>query len=71
VSVPGLSPVEEQIVHMVTDGQTPEAIAGELGVSVRTVEWHLDRARRKLERATALHDRVRAASEERLPREEA
>ena len=60
--VPELSPVEEQIVLMVSDGQSHEAIAGELGVSVRTVDWHLDRARRKLERVATLRDRVHAAS---------
>jgi DNA-binding NarL/FixJ family response regulator len=63
VPVPELSPVEEQIVLMVSDGQSHEAIAGELGVSVRTVDWHLDRARRKLERVATLRDRVHAASE--------
>jgi DNA-binding NarL/FixJ family response regulator len=70
VTVPELSPVEEQIVLMVSDGQSHEAIAGELGVSVRTVEWHLDRARRKLERAAALHDHIRAASEQQPSRKE-
>jgi DNA-binding NarL/FixJ family response regulator len=71
VSVPELSPVEGQIVLMISDGQSQEAIAGELGVSVRTVEWHLDRARRKLGRAATLHDRIRAASEQGPPRKEA
>jgi DNA-binding NarL/FixJ family response regulator len=70
VSVPELSPVEKQIVLMVTDGQSHEAIAGELGVSIRTVEWHVDRARRKLERAATLHDRIRTASEQDPPRKE-
>ena len=37
MTVPELSPVEEQIVHMVADGQSRESIARELGVSVRTV----------------------------------
>jgi DNA-binding NarL/FixJ family response regulator len=63
VPVPELSPVEEQIVLMVSDGQSHEAIAGELGVSVRTVDWHLDRARRKLELVVTLRDRVHTASE--------
>jgi DNA-directed RNA polymerase specialized sigma24 family protein len=70
MSVPELSPVEEQIVLMVSDGQSPEAIAGELGVSVRTVEWHLDRARQKLERAATLRDHIRAASEQEPSRKE-
>jgi DNA-binding NarL/FixJ family response regulator len=70
VTVPELSPVEEQIVLMVSDGQSHEAIAGELGVSVRTVEWHLDRARRKLERAATLRDHIRAASEQEPSRKE-
>lgn len=63
MSVPELSPVEEHIVHMIVDGRSHEAIARELGVTVRTVDWHVDRARRKLERAATLHDRMRAPDE--------
>ena len=61
--VPELSPIEEHIVLLVTEGRSHDAIAGELNVSVRTVEWHVDRARRKLERAATLRDRIQAADE--------
>lgn len=56
--VPHLSAVEEQIVLLVAQGRSERAIARELGVSVRTVEWHVARARVKLARAAALHDHV-------------
>jgi FixJ family two-component response regulator len=59
--VPELSTIEEHVVLLVARGASNRAIADELGVSVRTVDWHLARARRKLERAAALHDRVRQA----------
>ena len=61
--VPELSPIEEQIVLLVAEGQSHDAIAADLGVSVRTVEWHVDRARGKLERAATLRDRVQAAKQ--------
>jgi FixJ family two-component response regulator len=57
--VPTLSTIEEHVVLLVARGESNRAIADGLGVSVRTVDWHLARARRKLERAAALHDRVR------------
>jgi DNA-binding CsgD family transcriptional regulator len=61
VSVPELSPIEEQVVLRVAGGQTTSAIAGELRLSLKTVAWHLARARQKLERAATLLDRVEAA----------
>ncbi|MBA2475380.1 MAG: helix-turn-helix transcriptional regulator [Actinobacteria bacterium] len=56
--VPELSPIEEQVVLLVTAGQSNRAVADELRLSLRTIEWHLARARRKLERAATLHNRV-------------
>lgn len=61
MSVPELSPIEERIVLLVAEGRSVETIATDLGVRRRTVEWHLVRARRKLERTTTLHERVEAA----------
>jgi DNA-binding NarL/FixJ family response regulator len=62
VSIPELSPIEERIVLRVAEGESVEAIAAEVGVAARTIEWHLARARRKLERTTTLHDRVQQAA---------
>jgi DNA-binding NarL/FixJ family response regulator len=63
VSVPELTPIEERIVLSVAAGESVEDVAAELGVGVRTVEWHLSRARRKLERTSSLHDRVEQATQ--------
>lgn len=63
MTVPGLSPVEEQIVLRLAEGQSRGEIACELNVSTSTVEWHIARARRKLERAATLRDCIRAATE--------
>ena len=43
----------------VTSGRSKEEIAEAVGLDERTVGWHLERAGRKLERASALHKRVR------------
>lgn len=59
--VPELSPIEERVALLVAGGQSQRAIADDLGLSLRTVEWHLARARRKLERAATLHERVQEA----------
>jgi FixJ family two-component response regulator len=58
VPVAELSPIEEHVVIRVARGGSSHAIAKALGLSRRTVEWHLARARKKLERAAALHDRI-------------
>ena len=58
--VPELSPIEEQIVVLVAGGKSSRGVADELGLSLRTVDWHLARARAKLERAATLRDRVLA-----------
>jgi DNA-binding NarL/FixJ family response regulator len=65
VPIPELSPIEERIVLLVAAGQSVAAIAAELGVTARTVEWHLARAGRKLERTATLHDRVQAVDHQR------
>lgn len=57
-----LSVIEERIVLLIATGESVETIAAELGVSARTVQWHLARARRKLERTATLHDRVQQAA---------
>lgn len=59
--VPELSPIEERVALLVAGGRSTQAVADELGVSVRTIDWHLARARRKLERAATLHDRIQRA----------
>ena len=60
MTVPELTATEQLIVLRVAAGASTHTIAEEIGVGQRTVEWHLARARRKLERASALHERVRA-----------
>ena len=59
--VPQLSAVEEQVVLLVAQGGSIRTVAAELGLSVKTVEWHVARARLKLERAAALGERVEQA----------
>lgn len=59
--VPELSPIEERVALLVAGGHSDRAIADVLGLSLRTVEWHLARARRKLERAATLHERLHEA----------
>src|SRR5215211_2222790 len=58
MAVPELSAVEQQIVLLVAQGRSRRAIADELGRSLKTVDWHIARGRRKLERAAMLHDRM-------------
>ena len=62
MSIPELSPIEERVVLLVAAGRSRQAIAHELLLGPRTVAWHLVRARRKLERAAALHERVQRAA---------
>jgi DNA-binding NarL/FixJ family response regulator len=63
VPITELTAIEQQVVLLVAGGQSCEAIAHDLHLSVRTVEWHVERARLKLGRAAALHERVRQADE--------
>lgn len=58
--VPELSQTEERIVLLVAQGRSRREIAAAVGVDIRTVDWHLGQADRKLEKAAALLDRVRA-----------
>lgn len=60
MSIPALTPFEERIVLRVAEGDSVETIAAEVGVTARTVEWHLARAARKLEQTATLHERVQA-----------
>ena len=57
--VPVLSPIEERIVLLLAQGQSKSEIAATVGLDARTVDWHLAQADRKLERASALLERVR------------
>jgi DNA-binding CsgD family transcriptional regulator len=57
--VPELSPTEERLVLLVAQGRSRREIAAVVGLDLRTVDWHLAQANRKLEKASALLDRVR------------
>ena len=46
--VASLSPREGQVLLLVADGKTTKGIAFELGLSVRTIEIHRERAVRRL-----------------------
>jgi len=59
VSVPELSQTEERIVLLVVQGRSRGEVAAVVGLDVRTVDWHLAQANRKLEKVSALLDRVR------------
>jgi DNA-binding CsgD family transcriptional regulator len=43
-----LTPIEERIALLVAAGLTDAEVAAKLGLSDKTVEWHLARASRKL-----------------------
>jgi DNA-binding CsgD family transcriptional regulator len=60
VPIPELSQTEERIALLVAQGRSRREIAAVVGLDVRTVDWHLALANRKLEKALALLDRVRA-----------
>jgi DNA-binding CsgD family transcriptional regulator len=59
VPVPALSQTEERIVLLVARGRSKQEIAAVVGLDIRTVDWHLAQANRKLEKASALLARVR------------
>lgn len=61
--VPALSETEEQIVLLVAQGRSRREIAVVVGLDVWTVDWHLTRANRKLAKASALLEQVRANDE--------
>jgi DNA-directed RNA polymerase specialized sigma24 family protein len=62
--VPALSTIEEHVVLLVADGRNHREVADELGLSLKTVEWHAARARRKLEHVVTLRDRIRGAADD-------
>jgi DNA-binding NarL/FixJ family response regulator len=49
--VPELSQTEERIVLLVAQGRSRREIAAVVGLDVRTVDWLLAQANRKLEKA--------------------
>ena len=61
MAIPELSAVEQQIVLLVAQGRSRRAIADELGLSLKTVDWHVARGRRRLERAATLNDLMQRA----------
>lgn len=58
VSLPDLSLTEQRIASLAAAGVPASEIATSLELDARTVEWHLSRARQKLERAAVLRDRL-------------
>ena len=58
VAVPELSLTEKRIVLGLAAGRSAREIAVEIGLDERTVDWHIARARRKLEQVSALQRRV-------------
>jgi DNA-binding CsgD family transcriptional regulator len=60
VPVPELSPLEERVVLLLAQGRSRSEIAAVVGLDPRTVDWHLTQASQKLEKASALLERVRA-----------
>ncbi len=54
-NVPQLSPREREIMHLMAEGLTADAIAGELTVSVETVRTHVRNAIRKLQARNRVH----------------
>jgi DNA-binding NarL/FixJ family response regulator len=53
--VPQLSPREREIMHLMAEGLTAEAIAGEISISVETVRTHVRNAIRKLQARNRVH----------------
>jgi DNA-binding NarL/FixJ family response regulator len=54
-SVPQLSPREREIMHLMAEGLTAEAIGDRLNVSVETVRTHVRNAIRKLQARNRVH----------------
>ena len=59
MSAPALSVIEEHIVRLRAEGLSREEIAKAVRLDERTVDWHLEQAGRKLEHASALHERLK------------
>ena len=53
--VPQLSPRERQIMHLMAEGLTGEAVGARLGVSVETVRTHVRNVIRKLQARNRVH----------------
>jgi len=53
--VPQLSPREREIMHLMAEGLTAEAIGSQLGVSVETVRTHVRNVIRKLQARNRVH----------------
>lgn len=53
--IPQLSPRERQIMHLMAEGLTADAIAGEISISVETVRTHVRNAIRKLQARNRVH----------------
>jgi len=53
--VPQLSPREREIMHLMAEGRTAEAIADEISVSVETVRTHVRNVIRKLQARNRVH----------------
>ena len=53
--VPQLSPREREIMHLMAEGRTADAIAQELNVSVETVRTHVRNTIRKLQARNRVH----------------
>jgi DNA-binding NarL/FixJ family response regulator len=53
--VPQLSPREREIMHLMAEGRTAEAIGNELSVSVETVRTHVRNVIRKLQARNRVH----------------
>jgi DNA-binding CsgD family transcriptional regulator len=53
--VPQLSPREREIMHLMAEGRTAEAIGNELNVSVETVRTHVRNVIRKLQARNRVH----------------
>ena len=56
--VPELSQTEERIVLLVAQGRSRQEIAAAVGLDIRTVDWHLAQADRKLAYAKAQVERL-------------
>jgi DNA-binding NarL/FixJ family response regulator len=59
-----LSDRESELLTRVARGKTSSEIAGILGMSKRTVDFHLDNARRKLDATTRTQAAIKAAMEQ-------
>lgn len=62
VLVPELSATEKRIVLLLAGGWSKREVAADVRLDERTVDWHVAQATRKLDRASALSERVRRAA---------